>query len=86
MPIASIDTDTAGGDIVASASKTQFNNQKVVLDGDSVAPHGISPHNAATVPANQNTSFYVENELVVVAGDTATCGHAATGSSTVTVG
>lgn len=86
MPIASIDIDTAGGDIVASASKTEFNGEKVVLDGDSVVPHGISPHNAATVPAGLNSSFYVENELVVVAGDTATCGHVASGSSTVTVG
>lgn len=86
MALASIDPDAAGGDLVASAAKTEFNNKKVVLDNDAVAPHGDPPHNAATIPASLNTSFYVEGKLVVVAGDTATCGHKSSGTSSVDVG
>jgi uncharacterized Zn-binding protein involved in type VI secretion len=85
MPKASIDTDTAGGDLIASASVTKFNDEFVVLDGDDVAGHGDGPHAGPTIPASINTKVKVEDKYVVVAGDTATCGHAATGSSDVDI-
>jgi uncharacterized Zn-binding protein involved in type VI secretion len=86
MPKASIDSDTAGGDIIASASVTKFNDLAVVLDNDAVVGHGPGEHGGPTIPAGINTKVKVEDKLVVVAGDTATCGHAATGSSDVNIG
>jgi uncharacterized Zn-binding protein involved in type VI secretion len=86
MPKASIDSDTAGGDLIASASTVKFNDLAVVLDGDAVAGHGDGPHAAPTIPAGINSTVKVEDKLVVVAGDVATCGHAATGSSDVNIG
>lgn len=86
MPAVSIDSDSAGGDIIASSSTTTFNDQKVVLDGDAVAGHGKGPHAGPTIPAGINSTVKVEDKLVVVAGDVATCGHPATGSATVTIG
>ena len=87
MAAASYDLDTAGGDLIASSSSTKFNNQKVVLNGDDVAPHGLAPHGPAppTISASQST-FIVEDKAVVQAGDTASCGHTATGSTTVIIG
>jgi uncharacterized Zn-binding protein involved in type VI secretion len=87
MPNVSIDSDTAGGDIIASASTVKFNDLAVVLDGDSVDPHSPGgEHNSATVPAGINSTVKIEDKLVVVAGDVATCGHTATGSATVSIG
>jgi len=86
MPNVSIDSDTAGGDIIASASTTKFNDLAVVLDNDSVVPHGPGEHAGATVPAGINSTVKIEDKLVVVAGDVATCGHTATGSATVSIG
>jgi len=86
MPNVSIDTDTAGGDIIASSSTVTFNNQKVVLDNDAIEPHEDGVHLNATIPASLNATVSIEGKLVVVAGDTATCGHVATGSSTVKIG
>ena len=87
MPKVSIDSDTAGGDIIASASTVKFNDLAVVLDGDAIAPHAPGgPHNGATIPAGINSTVKIEDKLVVVAGDVATCGHPATGSADVTIG
>ena len=86
MPKVSIDSDSAGGDLIASASTTKFNDLAVVLDGDAVAGHGDGPHAAPTIPAGINSTVKVEDKLVVVAGDVATCGHVATGSADVSIG
>jgi len=87
MAAASYDLDTAGGDLIASSSSTKFDGQKVVLNGDSVAPHGDPPHGPAppTISASQST-FIVEGKAVVQAGDSASCGHTASGSTTVIIG
>lgn len=87
MAAASIDTDAAGGDLIASASSTKFNNQKVVLNGDDVTPHGLPPHGPAppTISASQS-AFIVEGKAVVQSGDVASCGHTASGSATVIIG
>lgn len=86
MPNVCIDTDTAGGDIIASASTVKFNDEKVVLDGDNVEPHGDPPHASPTMVASLNSTVKIEDKLVCVAGDSATCGHTATGSATVSIG
>ena len=87
MAAASYDLDTAGGDLIPSSSSTKFYGQKVVLNGDSVAPHGDPPHGPAqpTISASQST-FIVEGKAVVQAGDSASCGHTASGSTTVIIG
>ena len=79
-----VDTDTAGADIIASASTVKFNDEKVVLDGDSVESHGL--HNDPTMVASLNSTVKIEDKLVCVAGDSATCGHTASGSATVSIG
>ena len=85
MPGITKNDDTAGGDIIASQSTVFANGQAVIVNGDAVAGHGSSPHNAPTMIVASNNVF-VEGRAVVNAGDLATCGHAASGSSDVIVG
>lgn len=86
MPGISRDSDTAGGDLVPSQGTVFANNQLVIIDGDTVAGHGRSPHNTQTIIA-KNNNVYVANKLVVNAGDVASnCNEAASGSANVGVG
>ena len=86
MPGISRDSDKAGGDLVPSQGTVFANNQLVIVNGDTVAGHGISPHGQQTIIAANNNVF-VANKLVANAGDKASsCGEAATGSSDVIVG
>ena len=85
MPGATKNDDTAGGDIIATATKTYINGELAVLNGDSVASHGIAPHASPTMIAGTN-NIYIEGKEAVNAGDLATCGHAASGSSDVFFG
>ena len=87
MPGVSRDNDTAVGDLVPSQSSVYANNEEIIVNGDSVAPHAplIPPHLGASMIAGSNKVF-VENKAVVNAGDSATCGHTSTGSSDVFVG
>ncbi|MBT7082101.1 MAG: hypothetical protein HN929_11680 [Chloroflexi bacterium] len=82
---ASKNDDTAGGDIIASATTTYINGELAALDGDAVASHGIAPHAAPTMIAGSN-NVWIEGKKAVNAGDLATCGHAASGSTTVFIG
>lgn len=85
MPGISRDNDSAGGDLIPSQSTVFANNEEVIVDGDRVASHGLSPHNSPTMIAGSNNVF-VENIAVCNAGDNATCGHSASGSGDVFVG
>tara|TARA_B100000941_G_scaffold167286_1_gene119113 strand:+ start:3094 stop:3351 length:258 start_codon:yes stop_codon:yes gene_type:complete len=85
MPGVSRDNDTAGGDLIASQSTVFANGQAIIIDGDAVANHGPSPHNAATISAGSNNVF-IGNTAVVNAGDAASCGHTSSGSGNVNVG
>ena len=85
MPGVTRDNDTAGGDIIPSQSTVKANGYAVIVNGDSVASHGVAPHNSATMVAGSKNVF-IGGVAVVNAGDSATCGHAATGSSNVNVG
>jgi len=82
MPgISRVGTDTAGGTITGPGSSTVFvNGDKASLIGDAVASHGIGPHGSATM-AEGSTNVFASGTGVVRAGDAATCGHTATGSS-----
>ena len=82
MPgISRVNVDTAGGTITGPGASTVFvNGSKVSLLGDSVAPHGDSPHSNATMVESSSTVF-ASGIGVVRQGDAASCGHTATGSS-----
>ena len=85
MPGICRDNDAAVGDLIATQSTVFANAEKVVVNGNAVASHGISPHNDATITAGSNNVF-VGGVAVCNAGDAATCGHTATGSTDVFVG
>jgi uncharacterized Zn-binding protein involved in type VI secretion len=86
MPGISRDNDKAGGDLVPSQTTVFANNQAVIVNGDTVASHGLPPHRQQTIIAANNNVF-VANKLVVNAGDKASsCGEQATGSADVIVG
>ena len=85
MPGVSRDNDTAGGDLIPSQTTVFANDEEIIVHGDSVASHGISPHNNATMIAGSKNVF-IGGKAVVNAGDAATCGHTSTGSTTVNVG
>lgn len=82
MPgVARVKVDSAGGLINGPGSDTVFvNNANVSLIGDAVASHGTTPHNNATM-AEGSATVFASGIGVVRAGDAATCGHTATGSS-----
>ena len=88
MPgICRIGIDTAGGVIVGVIQDgTVFANGALVsVNGDLVAPHGIPPHASPTMIAGSDNVF-INGIAVCNAGDLATCGHLASGSSNVFVG
>ena len=77
--------DTAGGASISSQSTVKANSKKIIVHGDSVTPHGDSPHDAATMIAGSDNVF-IGGTAVVNAGDRATCSHTSDGSSDVNVG
>lgn len=88
MPgISRIGLDTAGGVITGPpmAATVLVNGAPVAVLGAMVAPHGTGPHLAATMIAASATVF-AGGLPVCRAGDAASCGDTATGSSDVTAG
>lgn len=77
--------DVAGGTILTGSGNVLINGAPAALNGASVQGHGDSPHNAASMIASTGTVF-INGIAVVRAGDLATCGHTASGSSTVNAG
>ena len=81
--IARATQDTAGGTITGVLAPTVFINGKpVACKGATVAPHGTGTH-ASSVMDEASSKVYANGIAVCRAGDKATCGHAATGSSNV---
>lgn len=72
--------DPCGGTIIASATKMTVNGLAVALLGDSVSPHGDSPHSNATL-VQGSPKITVENKAVVVVTNAASCGHAVSGGA-----
>ena len=77
--------DIAGGLLIATQFTVKANGNSIIRSGDPVTGHGDSPHDAAIMIAVSNNVF-VDGIAVCNAGDPATCGHIATGSSNVNVG
>lgn len=84
MPgIARVNQDTAGGLITGNLAPTVFVNGKpIVVIGASIAGHGLGAHAGPSMSTGSGTVF-AHGIGVCKAGDTATCGHACVGSSTV---
>lgn len=83
MPGITRKDDTAGGAITNTQTKVRANSKFVIVVGDPVATHGA--HVNPTM-ADKSTKVKAGGKFVCRAGDTATCGHAANGSSNVNAG
>jgi uncharacterized Zn-binding protein involved in type VI secretion len=79
--------DICGGVIQPSGSTGfKVSGSPVAVVGDAIAPHGLSPHSAATLISGSGT-FTFGGKKVCRVGDSASCGHTiSTGSSTFFVG
>jgi uncharacterized Zn-binding protein involved in type VI secretion len=86
MPGISRDNDTSGGDLIPSQTTVFANGEKVIVDNDGVAGHGVLPHIPQNIIAGSNNVF-IGGIAVCNAGDENTvCDHTATGSGDVLVG
>ncbi len=75
--------DTAGGLISGSLAAGVFvNGSPIAVKGAAVLPHGSGAH-AAPVMVGGSSKVYARGIGVCRQGDNASCGHTATGSSTV---
>ena len=84
--ICRVGVDTAGGTIISSPVSTVFVNGALVAGiGSAISSHGDSPHSSASMAVGSSTVF-ADGVAVCRAGDTATCGHTASGSLTVNAG
>jgi len=87
MPgISRVGVDSAGGTILGpGVPSVVVNGAPVSVIGDSVAGHGDSPHASATMVGGSGTVI-AGGIGVVRAGDAASCGDTASGSSDVIAG
>lgn len=87
MPgIARVGQDVAGGTILNGGNGSVFaNGTLVAVRGSTVAGHGSPPHSAAIMVGASGTVF-AQSIPVCRQGDSASCGHVATGSGTVFAG
>ena len=84
--VSRVNQDVAGGVITGNLAPTvQVNNYPIAVKGASVAPHGLPPHSAAVMVGSSSTVL-ANNLAVCRAGDVASCGDVATGSSNVSAG
>jgi len=77
--------DSAGGKELGGKISTVFvENANVVVVGDQVEPHGKAPHGPTPPTMVEGSStVFIEGHPVCREGDKASCGHTASGSSTV---
>jgi len=77
--------DAAGGKELGGQVSTVFvDGENVIVVGDKVEPHGKSPHGPSPPTMVEGSStVFIEGHPVCREGDKASCGHAASGSSTV---
>lgn len=82
MPgIARVGIDTAGGTILGGGQSSVYvNGALAAVIGDAVTSHGLPPHASATM-VEGSSSVFINNIGVCRAGDAASCGDVATGSS-----
>ena len=85
MPGVCRNIDIAGGLLIATQSTVKANGNNIIKNGDPVTGHGSGVHASPTMIAGSNNVF-VGGVAVCNAGDLATCGDAATGSTDVFAG
>ena len=84
-----VGTDSAGGLITGpGCSSVRVNGKTISVKGDSVTPHNPkdTPHKASPVMAGSSSTVFAGGRPVVRAGDSASCGHSASGSGNVNIG
>ena len=77
--------DSAGGALIKTQSTVIANGKAVIVHQDPVTGHGPAPHSAPTMIAGSKNVF-IGGIAVCNEDDAATCGHTASGSTTVLVG
>lgn len=87
MPgVSRVGVDSAGGTITGPGiSSVIVNGSPISVVGDTVAPHSSGPHLGAVMTGSSSTVI-AGGKGVVRAGDSASCGDTATGSSDVIAG
>jgi uncharacterized Zn-binding protein involved in type VI secretion len=87
MPgISRVGVDAAGGTIVGNLAPTVFvNGSPIAVQGAAVAGHGRSPHSSPIMVGASGT-VKANGIPVCRAGDSASCGHPASGSGNVNAG
>lgn len=84
--ISRVGIDAAGALITGNLSPTvKINGSPVVVIGAEIQVHGRGIHRTSTMAAGSATVF-AQGKAVCRAGDAATCGDVATGSSNVNAG
>lgn len=87
MPgISRVGADAAGGTIVGNLAPTVFvNGSPIAVQGAAVAGHGRGPH-SGPVMTGASGSVKANGIPICRAGDSASCGHTASGSGDVSAG
>lgn len=85
MPGVSREGDLAGGSIKRGSPNVFVNGKSAVISETGIVPHGPGPHREAKITTGSSTVF-VNGKALIRAGDKATCGHEAAGSSNVSAG
>lgn len=84
-----VGTDAAGGTITGPGCSTVKVNGKIIsVKGDGVTPHPPkdTPHMGSPVMVGSSSTVFAGGIAVVRAGDSASCGHSASGSGNVNIG
>lgn len=78
--------DRAGGSLISGGNSTVFaNGTPIAVLGTNVAGHGDSPHSGPIMISGSGTVF-TNGIPVCRQGDSASCGHTASGSGNVGAG
>lgn len=84
MPGISTDIDTAAGSLIPSQSFVRVDNELVIVKGDGVESHspcGTVPVHCAATMSNSSSFVNIDGVGVVIQGNSASCGHTATGQN-----
>lgn len=84
-----VGTDSAGAIISGpGVSSVKVNGSTISVLGDNVTPHNPddTPHKNGPVMVSASSTVFANGIPVVRAGDSASCGHSASGSGNVNIG
>lgn len=90
--ISRVGRDSAGGTITGpGVSSVKVNGATISVKGDSVTPHcpcadPPTPHQLSPVMVGSSSTVFAGGKPVCRSGDSASCGHSASGSGNVSAG